>query len=68
MLLEFTTKLDITKIEDQDTQHIVQQIVYLATQITKDFQAQQSYERLYQRVLDQTREQQDYMVVQIGLS
>jgi hypothetical protein len=58
LLIDFITKVDVSKIEHAETAHQVQQIMLLSTEIARDFQVQTSYERLYDRVLEQTTRQQ----------
>lgn len=64
LLMSYINKLDLTKIENKDIAHQVQQIMFLAAQLAKDFQTQMSYEKMMERVSDQRTQQQNEIMEQ----
>jgi hypothetical protein len=58
LLMKYINKLDLTKIDDKNTAHQVQQIMFLAAQLVKDYEAQTSYEKMMERISNQRTQQQ----------
>jgi hypothetical protein len=58
LLMKYINKLDLTKIDDKNTAHQVQQIMFLAAQLVKDYEAQTSYEKMMDRISNQRTQQQ----------